>query len=83
MNSDDFYRDLQSQLNLAMAGAKTLSDEAHMHLKAAVTQAFNKLDLVTKEEFDSQQAVLMRSREKIDQLQLQLKQLEQSMQNTQ
>jgi len=82
MNSDDFYHNLNSQLEQAIKGYQTLSSEAKMHLKLAITQAFEKLDLVTKEEFEAQQAVLSRSREKIDQLELQLKQLEQSVTNT-
>jgi len=36
---------------------------------------FSKLDLVTREEFDAQRAVLLRSREKIDALERQLAEL--------
>ena len=37
---------------------------------------FSKLELVSQEEFDTQRAVLMRSREKIDALEKQLAELE-------
>jgi BMFP domain-containing protein YqiC len=77
MNSDDFYHHLNTQLEQVLKGYQTLNTEAKMHLKAAITSAFDKLDLVTTEEFDAQKAVLARSREKIDQLELQLKNLEQ------
>jgi BMFP domain-containing protein YqiC len=40
---------------------------------------FSKLDLVTREEFDAQRAVLLRSREKIDALERQLAELEASL----
>ena len=82
MNSDDFYHNLNSQLEQLIKGYQSLNSEAKMHLKLAITQAFEKLDLVTKEEFAAQQAVLNRSREKIDQLQRQLKQLEQAITDT-
>jgi len=82
MNSDDFYHNLNSQLDQLVTGYQTLSTEAKMHLKVAITRAFENLDLVTKEEFEAQKAVLTRSREKIEQLELQLKQLEQSLENT-
>jgi hypothetical protein len=42
---------------------------------------FSKLDLVTREEFDAQRAVLMRSREKIEVLEAQLAKLEASLAN--
>jgi BMFP domain-containing protein YqiC len=42
---------------------------------------FSKLDLVTREEFDAQRAVLLRSREKIDALERQLAELEASLAN--
>lgn len=78
MNSDDFFHHLNSQLEQVLQGYQALSAEGQVHLKAAITSAFDKLDLVTKEEFEAQKAVLARSRAKIDQLELQLKQLEQS-----
>jgi len=82
MNSDDFYKRLKGQFDQAAVGAQTLNTEAWTHLRVAITGLFDKLDMVTREEFDAQRAVLMRSREKIDLLEQQLKTLEQSMQNT-
>ena len=82
MNSDDFYHNLNSQLDQLVTGYQTLSTEAKMHLKVAITRAFENLDLVTKEEFEAQKAVLTRSREKIDHLQLQLEQLRKSIEGS-
>ena len=42
--------------------------ELRQHLRAALMRAFERLEVVTREEFEAQNAVLMRSREKIDQL---------------
>tara|TARA_B100000767_G_scaffold121391_1_gene115726 strand:- start:895 stop:1146 length:252 start_codon:yes stop_codon:yes gene_type:complete len=50
----------------------TLASEVRQQIHSAMMMAFSRLDLVTREEFDAQNAVLMRSREKIDQLEQQL-----------
>ncbi len=81
MNSDDFYHNLKNQLDGAMKGAQALNQEAMSHLRVAVNRLFDQMDLVTREEFDTQTAVLVRSREKIEHLEQQIQQLEQSLQN--
>ncbi|MCS5588157.1 MAG: accessory factor UbiK family protein [Porticoccaceae bacterium] len=81
MNSDDFYNSLKSQLEQAATGAQALNTEAWPHLRVAINNLFDKLEVLTREEFDAQNAVLMRSRAKIDLLEEQLLTLEQSMQN--
>ena len=77
MKFDDFYQQLMDQLNQATAGSNEISQEAKIYLRAATSNLFNKLDIVSKEEFEAQKAVLARSREKINQLELQLEQLKQ------
>ena len=47
---------------------KEFGQELRKHLRAALMRTFDRLEVVTREEFDAQNAVLMRSREKIDQL---------------
>jgi len=78
MNSNDFYNSLKDQLDLAMDGAQSISAEAHSHLRLAISNLFEKLDIVNREEFEAQTAVLKRSREKIDQLEQQLKEVEEA-----
>ena len=56
-----------------------MGDEVQGHLRTAMMSTFSKLDLVTREEFDAQRAVLMRSREKIESLEKQLVELEQAL----
>lgn len=82
MNADDFYNSLKSQLDQVMSGAQSLNSEAQMHLRLAVSNLFKKLDVVSREEFDAQTAVLSRSREKIEHLEKQLAELEKSLQNS-
>ena len=42
------------------------------NVRAMMTQGFSKLDLVTREEFDVQRCVLLRTREKIEELERQV-----------
>ena len=49
-------------------GVKNMSKEVEDNLRAAAQVAFRKMDLVTREEFDSQAKVLLRTREKLEAL---------------
>jgi ubiquinone biosynthesis accessory factor UbiK len=79
MKFEEFYQQLTDQLNQATAGSDNISQEAKVYLRAATSNLFKKLDIVSKEEFEAQKAVLTRSREKINQLEQQLEQLQQLM----
>jgi len=52
-------------------------DQLQEHFKAVLQSGLSRLDLVTREEFDTQRAVLMRTREKLEALQRQVEALEQ------
>ena len=56
--------------------ANTPAADVQKNLRALLQATFAKLDLVTREEFDVQRAVLLRAREKITQLEGQLAELE-------
>lgn len=43
-----------------------ISDDVKQHIKTALTQGLNRLDMVSREEFDVQRAVLLRTREKLE-----------------
>lgn len=45
------------------------------NIKALIMAVLNKLDLVTREEFDTQQKVLLATRQKLEQLEQKLQQL--------
>jgi BMFP domain-containing protein YqiC len=79
MKFEEFYQQLTDQLNQATAGSDNISQEFAVYLRAATSNLFKKLDIVSKEEFDGQKAVLARSREKINQLEQQLEQLKQQL----
>ena len=50
------------------------------NLRAAASNAFEKMDLVSSEEFEVQKRVLLRTREKLEQLEHQVAELEKKMQ---
>lgn len=52
--------------------ANTLKDDAQRNLRAVVQSVFSQMDVVSRDEFDAQVAVLHRSREKIEMLEKQL-----------
>ena len=54
----------------------TPAGDAQKNLKAMLAQAFAKLDLVTREEFDIQAQVLARTREKLAGLEARLAEIE-------
>ncbi|WP_417549073.1 ubiquinone biosynthesis accessory factor UbiK [Methylophaga sp.] len=59
-------------------GLLQMRDDAEKNIRAAMTSTFNKLDLVTREEFEVQSQVLLRTREKLEALELRVAELEQS-----
>ncbi len=52
--------------------------DVEKNLRALLAAFFNRLDLVTREEFDVQQAVLARTREKLEALEKKVAELEQA-----
>jgi len=50
------------------AGLKYLQEDLEKNLRSALEAGLSHLDLVTREEFDLQTAVLIRTREKLEQL---------------
>lgn len=57
-------------------GLRQFQAEMEKNLHAALQAAFSKLELVTREEFDVQQAVLARTRAKLEELERQVAELE-------
>ena len=70
---DDLARRLSS---LVPPGLRESREELQENFKAVLQSGLAKLDLVTREEFDVQRAVLLRTREKLEQLQGQVLDLE-------
>ena len=55
---------------------KTLRNEFHTNAKAVLVAGLKKMDLVTREEFDVQKAVLAKTRQKLKLLEAELKALQ-------
>ena len=58
---------------------KGLRSDLEKHLQIALRQGLKRLDLVSRDEFDVQQAVLARTREKLEQLEQTVAELEQKL----
>lgn len=54
-------------------------DLPEKELRSVLGRALNAMDLVSRDEFDAQQAVLLRTREKVEALEAQIKELEESL----
>jgi ubiquinone biosynthesis accessory factor UbiK len=61
--------------------AQSPAADIEKNLRAMLNTAFAKLDLVTREEFDVQRQVLLRTREKLERLERQLSELEATLGN--
>jgi hypothetical protein len=57
-------------------GLKAVRDDLEQSFRSVLRTGLSRLDLVTREEFDVQQAVLARTREKLEALEQRLKALE-------
>lgn len=58
------------------SGLRQLQADLEKNVRAAMQTAFAKMDLVTREEFDVQQAVLARTRARLEVLEQQVAELE-------
>ena len=74
MDKAPFLDELQSRLT-ALLG-QTPAADLQKNLKALLTQQFARLELVTREEFDTQSKVLARARAKLEELEKRLAELE-------
>ena len=71
---DTLLHDLDQRLRQAFA--QSPAADLEKNVRALLTSFFARLDLVTREEFDIQRQVLLRTREKLAQLEAQIAELE-------
>ncbi|MFT4180143.1 MAG: accessory factor UbiK family protein [Thermomonas sp.] len=76
---DELARRLSS---LVPPGLREGREELQQNFKSVLQAGLGKLDLVTREEFDVQRAVLARTRDKLEALERQLAELADAQQNT-
>ncbi len=74
MEKAAFLDELQRRLASLVEG--TPAAEVQRNLKALLSQQFAQLELVTREEFDAQARVLARTREKLQELERRLAELQ-------
>lgn len=76
-----FIDDIARKVGEALpSGARELRNDIEKNLKALLQSSFEKMDLVTRAEFDVQAQVLARTRAKIEVLERQVAELEQRLQ---
>ena len=77
-NTELLDRLLEQVSSLAPGGASASREELRRLLESVLSAALTRMNLVTREEFDAQAALLARTREKLDKLEAVLKELEAS-----
>lgn len=60
-------------------GLRSMRDDLETNFRGVLQSGINKLDLVTREEFEVQEAVLARTREKLERLEVKLQELEKNL----
>jgi ubiquinone biosynthesis accessory factor UbiK len=74
MDQASFLDELQARLSALMQD--TPAADLQKNVKALLTQQFARLELVTREEFDTQTKVLARTRAKLEELEARLAKFE-------
>lgn len=69
---DQFAKDVFSNIQAQAENFKEATTGSESQLRAMLESAMRKLNLVSREEFDAQQAVLLRTREKLEALEKQV-----------
>ena len=72
---NDVFNDLQQKMSDLFKNSP--AKDVERNVKAMLSQGFSKLDLVTREEFDTQTQVLVRTRARLEELEKRVAQLEQ------
>lgn len=80
MINQQLLEGLSQQISQLMDSAREISTavDVQPQVEALLKGAFNRMDLVTRDQFDAQAAVLARTRTKLEQLERQLAELEQN-----
>ena len=73
MKKNELLDKFLHQFNTVVApGAESLNKELQKKMRSAAQTTFDKLDLVTRDEFDAQRAVLSRTRKQLEEIKKQL-----------
>ncbi len=73
---NDSLEELTKRISSLIPGdVKHMQDDIENNVRSLLQATLSKMNLVSREEFDVQSAVLLRTREKLEQLEKQLEQL--------
>jgi len=75
MSSQSLFEQLQAKVSEVLS--RSPAQDVEKNLKAMLSAFIARLDLVTREEFDIQRQVLLRTREKLERLEAKLAEIEQ------
>jgi ubiquinone biosynthesis accessory factor UbiK len=77
MNPNDLLNKFSEHFSTVISpGLESLNSDIKQQISAAAQSAFAKMDFVSREEFEAQKAVLLRTREKLEALEKQVAELE-------
>ncbi|SDB85659.1 accessory factor UbiK family protein [Paraburkholderia lycopersici] len=74
---NDVFNDLQARMSDLLKNSP--ARDVERNVRAMLSQGFSKLDLVTREEFDAQTQVLVRTRQRLEELERRVAELEQKL----
>ena len=78
--SDESIEDLARKLAESVPeGLRSMREDLETNFRGVLRSGMSKLDLVTREEFEVQEAVLARTREKLEQLEVKLAEVEKNL----
>lgn len=76
---EDLLDQISQQATDLLSQGKQAREDMRSNVRSLIQSQISKLDVVSREEFDAQQAVLLRTREQLDKLEAQLKRLEEKL----
>ena len=77
MKNKNTFDDLAKKITGLLPGnIQQVQQDLEFNIKALLQSSLSKMNLVTREEFDVQSALLARTREKLDQMEKQLAEIE-------
>ena len=76
MNDDSVESIARKLADAVPDGLRSIREDLENNFRSVLRSSLSKLDLVTREEFEVQEAVLAKTREKLETLEARLKELE-------
>jgi BMFP domain-containing protein YqiC len=76
MDDQPFIDRIMAEVRQRVPMAGEIAGEMEHNLRAVLSEAISRLDLISREEFDAQQRVLTRTRERLEALEQEVAELE-------